>query len=167
MRPSLTDTWRNLTFDKIDEGQDLGLEHVLKRFDISTYASCTLLASFVMVVVFACITADKAIAKQDYMLDTRNIRTTYIHSVNTLVASQSNLESRSKFNFNRHKWWLIVVIIMRIVFMFVYTFSFFRLVFVTINQSSFDVLKQYNDFAHQRDSQLANISSMIEQHYYS
>ncbi len=60
-----------------------------------------------------------------------------------------------------------MVFIARLIYMAVFTLSFFFLVFESINHEWFDVLAKYDEFAENRDTELAIISSDIEAYYTS
>ena len=147
LRPSLNDKWFNFTFNKLNEGDDLSLKKIFQRFKVAIWSATGLLSGFAFIMMIAFIVSDDKISNKDYMLDTRDIRTTYIHSVNTLVVPQSDLQSRSKFSVSKHGLWLVLVVAFRLVYMFVFTFIFFGYIFETINEKSFIILKQYNTFA--------------------
>ena len=51
--------------------------------------------------------------------------------------------------------------------MFVFTFTFFMIVFQAINNDSFKVLDEYPSFENERDRQLTNFSVDVESYYYS
>ena len=167
LRPSINYTYQNFTWTKRDDPIDLSVDEIIKNLYSATIASCILFVLFLGIMIWACIRSDDAVLKANYMLDTRNIRTTYVQSVTTLIAPQSEFEQKSKFDCKKHSPWLIAVVIARLIYKSVFTFTFFGIVFQLINHDSFQIIKQYPQFAHERDYQITNMSKNIESYYYS
>ena len=167
VRPSLNDTYKNISFLTVEEGRDLSVGNVLNEFSYAIYATSGLLIFFIFLMIIACYNLDNRISHTDYMLDTRNLRSTYVHSITTLIVPEGEFHERAKFEFKKHSLFLFLVIACRIVYMFIFTFTFFVLVFQYVNSRSFYVLNQYSSFANDRDDKLLNISSEIEEFYNS
>ena len=101
------------------------------------------------------------------MLKTYNLRTAYKQNRENEIVPKKYAKNKSKFKCKRHGPWLLIVFIARLIYMAVFTLSFFFMVFKSINSKWFDVLSRYDSFATHRDEQLSIISSDIEAYYQS
>ena len=101
------------------------------------------------------------------MLKTYNLKAVYRQNMESQILPKKHAENKSKFKCKRHGPWLFIVIVARLLYMAVFTLTFFWLVFQSINAQWFDVLSRYDVFATHRDEQLAEISSNIEAYYKS
>ncbi len=90
-----------------------------------------------------------------------------MHRADTIICDESHIRNRSSFSCARHGPYLLVVLLARLIYMFIFTLTFFYFVFTEINSQHYHTLNQYDDFADHRDEQLLNLSANIEAYYYS
>ena len=164
LRPTLTDTFDEFYFPPDAPIPSFGFESLWNDFKEALIVGGVLLGLFSVVMLIACF-AGEFQTKRDYMLDTRGYRCTFKHTTETLVIGLDDIKSRSRFSWCKHGPWLIVVLVARIAYMTIYTFTFFLLIFQRLNNSSFTKIDQYNEFAVQRDEQLVDFSNEIEIYY--
>ena len=58
------------------------------------------------------------------MIDARNLRTTYIHTLDLLIEPSETLKNEARFSLKRHGPWLIIVLFARLIYM-LFIFFFF------------------------------------------
>eukprot|EP01083_Nonionella_stella_P179915 640099_1 len=165
VRPELGYEYVNLTFSPIKEGDDFGIEDAFKTFQPAIVATGILFVCFVGVMLLACFLSSDKKTKTDFMIDTRNLKTTFKHTPETIIVPGNEIESRARFSCARHGPWLLVVLVARLMYMFIFTFTFFWVLFQTINKEHFDTLASYDQFALERDTQLKWLSGLVEVHY--
>ena len=93
--------------------------------------------------------------------------TVYRQSRDNEIVPKMHAYNQSTFRCKRHGPWLVIVFVGRLVYMAVFTLSFFFLVFQALNGQWFDVLGKYDEFAVNRNDQIATVSADIEAHYRS
>eukprot|EP01083_Nonionella_stella_P076128 207275_1 len=163
IRPELEDEYVNFTFTPIQKGDSFGYQDAVDTFVPAGIATGILFVCFVAIMIFACCVSTKKLIKRDFMIDATNLRTTVIYAPETIPPSA--IQTRARFRLARHGPWLLVVLIARLIYMFIFTFTFFWLVFQAFNKSHFDTLAGYDQFALERDTQLVDFSRLIERHY--
>ncbi|ETO26448.1 hypothetical protein RFI_10688 [Reticulomyxa filosa] len=171
VRPKLLFQYKNLTFIEVHSGNPFSFSDLLTTgsFKIPFYSMISLLIMFILLSIAGVIKGKKgrAITKADYIIDTRNLRSVFQNLPETVVVEEKYLKSRSKFKFYKHGPYLCIVLLGRLAYMFVFTLTFFYLVFESVNKQHFEVLGQYHKFANNRDDQLWNLSAEIETYYNS
>jgi hypothetical protein len=169
LRPPLNYTWTNYTLMDIKEGEQFGFDDLRQddRFIVPIFVAVGLIGLFVCIMIASCLRIGERVQKSQFMLDTRNLKEVFMHKKDWLVVPEADIVNRSRFNPFTHGPYLLVVFLARLAYMVVFTFTFFYLVFQTINKEHFDVLDQYDHFAKDRDNQLKNMSQNVEEYYYN
>eukprot|EP01084_Bolivina_argentea_P270302 459575_1 len=154
-----------MTLHEPAQGAQFGLEDAMVTFQPAIVASGILFACFLAVMLLSCFVSGSKKSKKDFMIDTRNLKTTFRHTPETIICPPSEIQNRARFSCARHGPWLLVVLVARLFYMFIFTFTFFYLVFQAINKPHYDTLGEYDYFAVGRDAQLVSYSKGIEVYY--
>eukprot|EP01084_Bolivina_argentea_P270301 459572_1 len=165
IKPELGYEYLNMTLHEPAQGAQFGLEDAMVTFQPAIVASGILFACFLAVMLLSCFVSGSKKSKKDFMIDTRNLKTTFRHTPETIICPPSEIQNRARFSCARHGPWLLVVLVARLFYMFIFTFTFFYLVFQAINKPHYDTLGEYDYFAVGRDAQLVSYSKDIEIYY--
>jgi len=165
IRPSLDYEPSNLSLLDVGSGTEFGVADVWGTFKPALFGAALLMAVFVVVSSIACLVAEEKQSRNRLLLKTYNLRTAYRQDLDNEIVPEVHALNQSTFRCQRHGPWLLVVFVGRIVYMMLFTLSFFFLAFQALNAPWFDVLGRYEEFAANRNDELSAVSARIEAHY--
>ena len=167
IRPSLEYEPSNLTLIDVGRGSEFGVHEIWTTFKPALLGAGLLMAVFLVVSTIACLVAEEKQSRNELLLKTYNLKTAYRQDHENEIVPEMHAFNQSTFRCKRHGPWLLIVFVGRLVYMSVFTLTFFFLAFQALNAPWFDVLGRYDEFAVNRDTELAAVSTHIESHYHS
>merc|ERR1719295_2241489 len=142
--------YTNFTWSYDNTGNDLTFADFWDSFEPAVICAFVLFGCFVCVIIFSVFAAPNRKKRKDYMLDTRNLRTTFRQTPDTIICPAEHIIARNRFSCGRHGPWLLVVLVARLMHMFIFTFTFMYMILKAINKDSWNTMTDYEAFAEER-----------------
>ena len=98
LRPELDYEYTNLTFTEVSQGTQFGLTDIWDTFQAAIIATAILFCCFLAVMILSCFVSGDRKTRYDFMIDTRNLKTTFRHTPDTLMLPPKDILSRSRFS---------------------------------------------------------------------
>ncbi|GAB5373370.1 hypothetical protein AAMO2058_001745300 [Amorphochlora amoebiformis] len=147
----------------VQEGTNYAISRFWEIFYIYFIVLMVLLACVFALLIWACRRLRRLrSAKSKYILDIRGYRTTEGKIDKKTLGSDIQQEDKIRWF---HWVYIALVFLVQATMALLFTITFFVLVFLAINASHFDVLKQYPGWAANRDSQLNVVIDAIDDYY--
>jgi len=163
MKPVFGDELLTYQTTEIEGGRDYSFNSFWQIFQTYILVLVALLICVGALLVWACLRLRRLRSRKSrFVLDTRQYRTVDGKVPKRKLGSQIEKTDRIKWY---HWLYIVLVFLVQATIALLFTITFAALIFLSINQSHFDVLKQYPDFADKRDAQLTAVTAAIEAHY--
>ena len=168
IRPSLNYTYTNMTLIEEEPFTTDKWWQIIssKTFEPIIISMAVVTGGTILMFIYAAFFAPVSRAKRkEYMIDTRNLRSTFKHAPETIICPPENIVNRNRFNCNHHGPWLVIVFTARVAYMFLFSFLFLWYCFRNINQEAMNKLMQYPDFMDSVGDGMTDLFYLIEGAY--